>query len=402
MKQRWRAGLLAVAMAISLSVPAWAESAVLTVKPPGEAVKAGETFTVEVDLTGNPGFDAVQFTLGFDDSVMDCTSARIGGLMDGSIGAANPDAADGAIVAAASFSTISQDGTIAQFRFTAKQDISDYRFTFSDAFLVSQGEEVPYTLSGATERQSAAPVTPAPAPAETPVTTTPAPVTTPTAPGQTTPTTPAAQQPAAPAAAPVPIAPETSTAGAEETPAAVFTDVAADFWGAQWIAEAARLGLFYGDNGKFRPNDPIKRGDFVLVLYRMAGQPEVTSTSTFQDVDPNAYYAKAVAWAASNGYVGGKGAGFAPSDSLTRQEAMKILFGYAGGRSGMEAMLTTIYDDMYADSGKIADWAKTPVYWAVYNGIISGMDGGLNPAGATTRAQMSKILVEYLKKGEST
>jgi len=77
---------------------------------------------------------------------------------------------------------------------------------------------------------------------------------------------------------------------------------------------------------------------------------------------------------------------------------MKILFGYAGGRSGLETMFSDTYDESFNDSTKVANWAKAPMYWAVYNNIISGMDGGLNPEGATTRAQMSKILVEYLNK----
>jgi hypothetical protein len=40
------------------------------------------------------------------------------------------------------------------------------------------------------------------------------------------------------------------------------------------------------------------------------------------------------------------------------------------------------------------------MYWAVYKGIINGMDGGLAPQGQTTRAQIAKILVEYQDQAE--
>ena len=41
------------------------------------------------------------------------------------------------------------------------------------------------------------------------------------------------------------------------------------------------------------------------------------------------------------------------------------------GTSGLELMLSSTYDTAFADSKEIASWAKAPMYWAYYNGIIS-------------------------------
>ena len=187
--------------------------------------------------------------------------------------------------------------------------------------------------------------------------------------------------------------------GDGEAIATLFGDTAGH-WGAEWIAKAVEKGLFYGDDkGNFNPDRNISRGDYVLVLYRMAGEPEVTETASFADVDPNAYYAKAIAWAYGKGYVNGKGSGFDPTGSLTRQEAMKILFAYAGSPTGMEVMLGTTYDSAFADSGEIAGWAKPAMYWAYYHEIIGGMSADtLGPTATATRAQLAKILVGYMEK----
>ncbi len=45
----------------------------------------------------------------------------------------------------------------------------------------------------------------------------------------------------------------------------------------------------------------MTRGMMVTTLYRLAGEPQVEGTATFQDVKSSAYYANAVAWAEANG-----------------------------------------------------------------------------------------------------
>ncbi len=190
-------------------------------------------------------------------------------------------------------------------------------------------------------------------------------------------------------------------AGPERVPKTTFPDIAGH-WGEQYIIQAAAFGLFNGfEDGSFRPDGTVTRGQYVTVLWRMAGKPMPTSPPPFADVEPDEWYADAVAWAYENGLINGRTETvFDPNGSISRQEAMKILFAYAGGVSGMESLFTSIYDSQFPDSGEIADWARPAMYWAIYHEIVSGSDVGLEPRAYTTRAQLSKILINYMNHHE--
>ena len=371
MKKRIIAIIMTAALVLAL-LPATAMAAgtVLMVKTPATIPRAGEAFTVTVDVTGNPGLCAIQFTLAYDEDTLECVQASLSSAFSGMISAANANTPDGAIVATASAEPMTEDGTLATFQFTAKKDVTNYGFALRDVVLTDANRSaVSYTASNATVEVPA---------------------------GNQTPTVPQTPSSAQIGSAGQTVVGGVQQAETETAPQAVSFSDTAGHWGAEWIAKAAERGLFEGyPDGGFHPDAQISRGDYVLVLYRMAGEPEVTEMSPFADVHSNDYYAKAIAWAYSKGYVEGTGAGFAPQNSLTRQEAMKILYGYAGSPTGMEVMFTGIYDEAFADSSEIAAWAKPAMYWAVYNTILNGMDGGLNPTGTATRAQLAKILVEY-------
>ncbi|MBR3562015.1 MAG: S-layer homology domain-containing protein [Oscillospiraceae bacterium] len=351
----------AAALAITLSLlpaTAMAAGAVLTVKTPATIPKAGESFLITVDISDNPGIGALQFTLAFDQSAMVCTDAHLSEAFRGAVSATNEETPTGAIVAAASSDAMTDNGTVATFQFTAKKDIRDFGFALEEVKLNTPAHiAIPYTVNFAQTAADSAAQTP-------------------------------------------PSGGQSQSAPEGETGAVPLFPDAVGHWGEEWIVKAAQRGLFSGDErGSFHPDANISRGDYVLVLWRMAGKPAPKQPAPFADVMADDYYADAVAWAYENGYVNGKGSGFAPKDSLTRQEAMKILFGYAGSPSGMELMFTADYDAGFADSAQIAAWAKAAMYWAYYNGIISGTGAKtLGPTVAASRAQLAKILVGYLEK----
>lgn len=49
----------------------------------------------------------------------------------------------------------------------------------------------------------------------------------------------------------------------------------------------------------------------------------------------------------------------------------------------------------FDDWGRISNYAKEPMAWAVECGILTGMDGLLNPRGNATRAQIATVLLRY-------
>lgn len=101
----------------------------------------------------------------------------------------------------------------------------------------------------------------------------------------------------------------------------------------------------------------------VTILYRMEGSPEAASWSPFGDVDPNAYYAAPVAWAAWNGIVNGYSATtFGPQDRVTREQLAAILYRYAeykGCEVSQRGDLT-----QFVDAGQIHTYAREALSWA--------------------------------------
>ena len=97
---------------------------------------------------------------------------------------------------------------------------------------------------------------------------------------------------------------------------------------------------------EFGVSAPITRAQFVTFLYRQADEPAVSTTTKFTDVDANAYYAKAVAWAAQKGIVYGKTAtSFAPNDTVSRAEAVTMLYRY-NGEPDYNSNITTTFSDV--------------------------------------------------------
>lgn len=170
--------------------------------------------------------------------------------------------------------------------------------------------------------------------------------------------------------------------------------------GADYIARASELGLIFGyEDGTFKPDRPVSRAQFVTILWRMAGQPQAAGTAAFADVPETAYYANAVSWANENGYVSGVAAGrFDPDGNITREQAVAILYRYAGNPVGTEGMISGIYDSQFSDSSSISGYAKTAVYWAVYNGIVTGTGQTISPRRTTTRGQVAAIFLRYMQQ----
>ncbi len=356
-----RRGLLLVLMIAMLSLPAYAAGTSLKIDAPASLPAVGGTFTVKVDISGNPGLCAAQYTLAFDKTVVTCVSASVGDVLKGTLSAANPDAADGAIVAAAATSPAKGDGSIGVFTFKVLKS-GETGFTLKDAvFSDANGASISTNVPAADSSQKPS--------------------------GTEKPEQPKGDEPAAP-----------SNPG--ENAGQTFLDVPKSFWGYESIERAAQLGYVNGvGGGKFEPNRQLTRAEFVTMLYRMADKPAANTAAAFTDVPQNAWYRDALNWAAEKGYVNGTGENsFNPDGKITRQEVVTILFRYSGSQSGAETMFTATYDSQFTDSGAIAPWAKTAMYWAIYNGVVNGTSPTtVSPTATATRAEVAAIFVRYAK-----
>ena len=166
-----------------------------------------------------------------------------------------------------------------------------------------------------------------------------------------------------------------------------------------WYEEAVRYAYFHNimegtSATTFVPNKSLTRAEAVQVLYNLEGQPTVSGSATFPDLVYE-WYKPAIAWAEQTGVVDGYEDGtFRPDEPVTRQEFAQMLYNYAAYKGydlSAKGDLT-----QFPDGDSVQAWALPAMTWANGNGLINGHDDGtLEPGGTTTRAQAASILMRF-------
>uniref|UniRef100_UPI0023529523 S-layer homology domain-containing protein n=1 Tax=Thermophilibacter mediterraneus TaxID=1871031 RepID=UPI0023529523 len=193
------------------------------------------------------------------------------------------------------------------------------------------------------------------------------------------------------------------------TKTGVFTDVPNNEWYSEAVYQANEQGYIGGIGGTtlFAPMGDITRADVACVLYRMAGgkinaseegmtNEDFTWISSFSDVDPNAYYAKAVAWCTKVGIVNGYGDTFGSARAISTEEFATMLARYAkvtGTDTSVEdvdAVLAGV-----ADGDQVSGYAREAVAWAVENEFLAKDGNLIDPQGTIYRARAVKIAVDF-------
>lgn len=379
---------IALLLAVQLLTPlACAAGTTLKLTAPDKLPDVGQTFTVTAELTGNTGLAAVQISLGYDDSVVECTGIENGALVAGMLAASNPHATRdgvGAILAAATTTAVKTDGSLAVFTFRVKA-AGDAKLTLADALLSDiDGKALPlsYSLPALIAQGSGSDSgSGSGSDAEKPGT-----------------DNKKSEDDKKSEDEDKPEDEEKPADGAqEEVKSGSFRDVTSTHWAFASVERAAELGLVTGySDGTFRPDTPVTRAQFVLMLWRMCGKPAAAKAASFADASAD-WYQDALSWAVEKGYVNGlSDTRFGPDAPITRQQAMAILFRLNGGQSGTELTLTGIYEQTFADSTTIASWAKDATWWAVYHELVSGVGGSrIAPEANASRAQIAAILLRY-------
>ena len=367
---------IALLLAVQLLTPlACAAGTTLKLTAPDKLPDVGQTFTVTAELTGNTGLAAVQLSLGYDDSVVECTGIENGALVAGMLAASNPYATRdgvGAILAAATTTAVKTDGSLAVFTFRVKA-AGDAKLTLADALLSDiDGKALPlsYSLPALIAQGSGSDSgSGSGSDAEKPGT-----------------DNKKSEDDKKSEDEDKPEDEEKPADGAqEEVKSGSFRDVTSAHWAFASVERAAELGLVTGYSAQF-----------VLMLWRMCGKPAAAKAASFADASAD-WYQDALSWAVEKGYVNGlSDTRFGPDAPITRQQAMAILFRLNGGQSGTELTLTGIYEQTFADSTAIASWAKDATWWAVYHELVSGVGGSrIAPEANASRAQIAAILLRY-------
>lgn len=178
-----------------------------------------------------------------------------------------------------------------------------------------------------------------------------------------------------------------------------FTDVSENDWFFDAVKFVNERKLFVGTTETtFAPRMAMTRGMFVTVLGTLAGVDETAAeASTFEDVNPNAYYAPYVAWAQKNGIVVGTSATtFEPNAEITREQMAIIMYNYAKYAGEDVSKTDPAGLAAFADGASASGWAQTEMAWAVNMQLMVGSDGKLSPQNHASRAEVAEIVKNYV------
>ncbi|RAK19894.1 S-layer family protein [Anoxybacillus vitaminiphilus] len=168
-----------------------------------------------------------------------------------------------------------------------------------------------------------------------------------------------------------------------------FADVSPDYWAYNEINYLVGKQIIRGKDGKFAPEDPIKRIQAAEMLVKALGlSTENRPNPNFKDMKPGDYGYQYAATLAAEGIMTGSNGYFKPWDTLTRGQMAKIL--------------SEAYDLMYAFGTNFKDvpsdsWVYDYVSCLVDNHVTTGYaDNTYRPNAKLKRAQFSAFMARIL------
>lgn len=149
-----------------------------------------------------------------------------------------------------------------------------------------------------------------------------------------------------------------------------FTDVPAGNWATPFIQYLTGRSIItgYPDNS-FRPNNPVTRAEFAVMLAKSKGLTGNAGPTGFNDIPESHWAAQAIQAVSKQGWIAGyPGGEFRPNQNISMAEMYTIL----AKASGQPLANQTETDNLlkgFADSQAIPGWARASVATAVKNGI---------------------------------
>lgn len=193
----------------------------------------------------------------------------------------------------------------------------------------------------------------------------------------------------------VPTVPE-ETKPAE--PAGIYKDITTSHWAYDSVKALSELNVISGDgNGDFRPEDTIKREEFIKLVVLSLLEGNTADAASFDDVESTAWYASFISTAVANGIINGiDEKNFGVGMEISRQD-MAVMIYRAVGES-----LKTDKTAVFADMNTVSDYAVEAVNALNAAGLLNGDGTNVNPHQNATRAMAAKMIysaIEYVKGG---
>ncbi|EFM10886.1 S-layer domain protein [Paenibacillus curdlanolyticus YK9] len=176
-------------------------------------------------------------------------------------------------------------------------------------------------------------------------------------------------------------------------------------WAEQSINGLANRLIINGiGNGLFAPNRTATRAEFSSILVQAFGLYGNANALTYSDTNADAWYGESLALAGGSGLITGYTDGtFRPNATITREEAMVIL-ARAAELVGLNTKLTAEQKAQalrgFGDAASIHSWSRDAAALCVSLGIVNGIGANLQPDQPITRAQLTVMVENLLKKAD--
>ncbi len=187
-------------------------------------------------------------------------------------------------------------------------------------------------------------------------------------------------------------------AALENTSTNSFIDVNKSDWFYDCVMTLAERNIISGmGNSVFAPDKNVSRAQFATILANLAGANLSSSETPFNDVEKDAWYAKAVAWAYNSGIVNGKSeTEFAPNDNVSRQDMAVMIKRYVENVAKITLVESNVQAE-FADDVHIAAYATEAVYAMQRAGIINGKPGNIfDPTANAKRSEAARMIYVLL------
>jgi len=175
-----------------------------------------------------------------------------------------------------------------------------------------------------------------------------------------------------------------------------FSDMHSATWAETAVNAMVKQGIISGDeNGNFRPNDTVKREEFIKMLVLATNSYDSSAECGFWDTKVSDWHYRYIASAVNKGLVKGiNEREFGTGSLLTRQD-MALLC-----RRALDAVEEKREKTVFSDDSEIADYAKEAVYELYATEGINGVGNNtFSPLTHATRAQAAVIIYNlYLKQ----
>ncbi|MDD3766412.1 MAG: S-layer homology domain-containing protein [Eubacteriales bacterium] len=182
-----------------------------------------------------------------------------------------------------------------------------------------------------------------------------------------------------------------------QTPNVRFDDLDEVEWAVEAINSLADLNVISGKgDGKFAPNDYIKREEIVKMIVSILDLDLVEDELPYLDVSKDDWHYKYISTALKNEIIRGiSDVSFGSGQNITRQDLCVVVY---NALSYKNIDLEEENELSFVDANEISDYAVSSVAALISKGCLAGYeDGSFRPFANATRAEAAKILFMVLK-----